>query len=256
MEIAAMEKARKRQFAFLCIGFCIPLLLGFTAVDYYEDDFIEAFINILMLIVLSVGFIAIRKWDADIIVYRLALLILAGIFIYNILIGSGHGTAVFWLFVFPLVFVFFLGKKEGGFVAILFFCALAVIFLDLLSLEIYIYYQGMGLRLLVSILLVTILAYSLESSREKYGFMLLEKHSKLLLEKQNLEEAIGQIKTLSGLIPICSHCKRIRDDHGFWQQVEIYVRDHSSAEFSHGICPECIGQYYEDDGELESGDST
>jgi len=59
-----------------------------------------------------------------------------------------------------------------------------------------------------------------------------------------LHEAFAQIKTLRGLIPICSSCKNIRDDQGFWQQVESYVRDHTEAEFSHGICPNCLKTLY------------
>jgi PAS domain S-box-containing protein len=55
-----------------------------------------------------------------------------------------------------------------------------------------------------------------------------------------LQEALFRIKTLRGLIPICANCKKIRDDKGYWQQVETYVREHSEAEFSHGLCPECI----------------
>jgi PAS domain S-box-containing protein len=55
-----------------------------------------------------------------------------------------------------------------------------------------------------------------------------------------LQEALSRIKTLRGLIPICANCKKIRDDKGYWQQVETYVREHSEAEFSHGLCPECI----------------
>lgn len=57
-----------------------------------------------------------------------------------------------------------------------------------------------------------------------------------------LRQALDQVKTLSGLIPICVHCKSMRDDRGYWQQVDIYVRDHSEAELSHGICPECIAK--------------
>ena len=54
-----------------------------------------------------------------------------------------------------------------------------------------------------------------------------------------LEKAYNEIKTLRGILPICSSCKKIRDDDGYWQKVEIYVRDHSEASFSHGYCPEC-----------------
>ncbi|MCZ7592161.1 MAG: hypothetical protein M5U15_08380 [Kiritimatiellae bacterium] len=58
-----------------------------------------------------------------------------------------------------------------------------------------------------------------------------------------LQKALSEVKTLRGMIPICAHCKRIRDDQGSWQQIEIYVRTHSDAEFSHGICPSCLAEY-------------
>lgn len=59
-----------------------------------------------------------------------------------------------------------------------------------------------------------------------------------------LREALAQVKTLRGLFPICSGCKRIRDDHGYWNQIEVYIRDHSEAEFSHSICPDCVERLY------------
>ncbi len=61
-----------------------------------------------------------------------------------------------------------------------------------------------------------------------------------------LQEALAKVKTLSGLLPICANCKRIRDDEGYWQQVEVYIRDHSEADFSHGICPDCAAKLYPD----------
>jgi hypothetical protein len=59
-----------------------------------------------------------------------------------------------------------------------------------------------------------------------------------------VNEAVAQIRTLSGLLPICASCKRIRDDSGYWNQIEQYVRDHSEVTFSHGVCPECIRKLY------------
>lgn len=61
-----------------------------------------------------------------------------------------------------------------------------------------------------------------------------------------LTKALSEVKTLRGFLPICSGCKKIRDDHGYWQQIELYIREHSDAEFSHGLCPECLEQYYPD----------
>ncbi len=57
-------------------------------------------------------------------------------------------------------------------------------------------------------------------------------------------EAQASIKTLGGLIPICSNCKKVRDDKGYWEQVEQYIQSHSGAEFSHGICPDCAKKLY------------
>ncbi len=59
-----------------------------------------------------------------------------------------------------------------------------------------------------------------------------------------LEEALLKVKQLSGLLPICASCKKIRDDNGRWQQIEIYIQNHSEADFSHGICPECSYRLY------------
>jgi hypothetical protein len=63
---------------------------------------------------------------------------------------------------------------------------------------------------------------------------------------QKVEEALGEVRMLSGLLPICSSCKKIRDDGGAWHQVESYVRDHSEATFTHGICPDCVQKLYPD----------
>lgn len=60
----------------------------------------------------------------------------------------------------------------------------------------------------------------------------------------DLQAALGDIKTLTGLLPICSSCKKIRDDKGYWSQIEEFIREHSDAEFSHGICPDCIRELY------------
>ena len=65
-------------------------------------------------------------------------------------------------------------------------------------------------------------------------------------ERDNLLKALKEIKTLSGLLPICATCKKIRDDKGYWNQIESYISAHSKAEFSHGICPECADKMYSD----------
>lgn len=63
---------------------------------------------------------------------------------------------------------------------------------------------------------------------------------------EKLQKALAEVKTLRGILPICSFCKKIRDDDGYWNQVEIYVKHRSDADFSHGICPECMKKHYPD----------
>jgi PAS domain-containing protein len=61
-----------------------------------------------------------------------------------------------------------------------------------------------------------------------------------------LQEALAKVRTLSGLLPICKACKKIRDDKGYWNQIESYIHTHSDAEFTHSICPECVERLYPD----------
>ncbi len=63
---------------------------------------------------------------------------------------------------------------------------------------------------------------------------------------QDLKKALSQVKQLSGLLPICSHCKKIRDDKGYWNQIEEFMHKHSDVRFSHGICQECAKKNYPD----------
>jgi PAS domain S-box-containing protein len=62
-----------------------------------------------------------------------------------------------------------------------------------------------------------------------------------------LQRALADVKTLRGLLPICAHCKKVRDDHGYWSRIETFLRQHSEAEFTHGICPDCATKYFPDE---------
>jgi hypothetical protein len=57
---------------------------------------------------------------------------------------------------------------------------------------------------------------------------------------------LDEVKTLKGIIPICASCKKIRDDSGYWNQIELYIKEHSEADFSHSICPDCARKLYPD----------
>jgi len=75
-------------------------------------------------------------------------------------------------------------------------------------------------------------------------YRVLKAEKVILDEKNKLQKALDEIKTLRGIIPICSYCKQLRDDEGMWKRIEEYMHEHSEASFSHGICPNCMRKYY------------
>ena len=82
-------------------------------------------------------------------------------------------------------------------------------------------------------------------SRVQVGVRFAHLQMKLAERIRELEEAVSQVKQLQGILPICSYCKRIRDDRNYWQKVENYISDHSEAQFTHGICPGCYAEVVE-----------
>lgn len=80
-------------------------------------------------------------------------------------------------------------------------------------------------------------------ARVQVGVRVVELQKALAERVQQLEEALSRVKQLQGLLPICSYCKKIRDDRNYWQQVEGYISEHSEAQFSHGICPDCFEKF-------------
>jgi DNA-binding response OmpR family regulator len=88
-----------------------------------------------------------------------------------------------------------------------------------------------------SLLLMRSIVYSIE-------------RQKLLLQ---LETAMKELKVLKGMLPICSSCKKIRDDKGYWNQLEFYISEHTDAEFTHGLCPECAEKYMEEYRKMKNG---
>ncbi|MDO9289352.1 MAG: hypothetical protein Q7T83_11255 [Thermodesulfovibrionales bacterium] len=75
-----------------------------------------------------------------------------------------------------------------------------------------------------------------------------EEREQIILE---LKDALAKVKQLSGMLPICASCKKIRDDKGYWKQVEVYISEHTDTMFSHGMCPDCAKKAYEELDELK-----
>jgi DNA-binding NtrC family response regulator len=92
---------------------------------------------------------------------------------------------------------------------------------------------------LTTLLAVRAILYAIERKRVDL------EREKLIAQLQN---ALAEVKTLSGLLPICAHCKKVRDDAGYWKQIDIYISQHTDASISHGVCPECAVHWLEEGG--------
>ena len=84
----------------------------------------------------------------------------------------------------------------------------------------------------------------LRAHKDNLEVQVQQRTGELRQETERLQEALANVRTLSGLIPICAHCKKIRDDKGYWNQLEIFIQKNSDALFSHGLCPDCVQELY------------
>ena len=91
-------------------------------------------------------------------------------------------------------------------------------------------------------LLPIVINEAIENHHNKLARIKAEAEKERLIRE--LKEALAEVKKLSGMLPICASCKKIRDDTGYWNQIEVFIEKHSEALFSHGICPECAEELY------------
>jgi hypothetical protein len=105
-------------------------------------------------------------------------------------------------------------------------------------------HEGFQLDEIIPVALFLVLALPWFSVRRWKEAVKVEKM--LLQRNREIQSTLSEIKQLRGIIPICASCKKIRTDEGSWQQVEQYVQEHSDAEFSHGLCPDCVATFFSD----------
>ena len=112
-------------------------------------------------------------------------------------------------------------------------------------------WQSHIVTIIFSAICATIAAYFVLKSHFKLTNTLIEENIKskrlqkeLVHTVEQLQTSLSEVKTLTGLLPICASCKRIRDDKGYWNQIESYIKEHSEIDFTHGLCPECAKKLY------------
>ncbi len=242
------EEQRRRKLLLVCMSVIIPLSAAFGVVYAMEKRFWGSALIFSVVASLSVNLVLIMVRESMVGLFRLATVNVFVLFNFLVATGAGSGLAWVWAFVLPPIVVLVFGMHEGLFWVA--FQLVAIDFLMLGPLDTYHYSLEVVARFNAIYVILGLVAYALESSRERY-------YNQMLREKVELEGALAEVNTLSGLLPICASCKKIRDDQGYWNQIESYIQAHSDAEFSHGICPDCAQRLYPEislpDGEKNPG---
>lgn len=162
-----------------------------------------------------------------------------------------HPSIFIWNTLGPLFAFLLLGRRLGLIATVLMLSSVVILFVWKYGTAPDTFPLIAILNATALIISVAVLSYYYEFTRSETESALTrdiaerrraEKEKELLIHQ--LQHALAEVTTLSGLLPICSSCKKIRDDEGYWNQIETYIQRHSGAQFSHGICPDCAQRLY------------
>ncbi|MBN2674829.1 MAG: hypothetical protein JXX29_24320 [Deltaproteobacteria bacterium] len=228
------EEYRQRLYIQICIFVSMPILLYFGLRDLFSNNGLSASLpELSVAVLLVVTSLTIRKRKKITVLLRFPMAAIGGLILYNLYTAPGEGSDLLWMYTFPVFAFAVFGRTEGliwNFIVLT--ASLAMIFFPQIF-HSFPYSDGFAVRYAISIAFVTTLSYATESMRMKFYIEIQD-------QKQQIQDAMADIKTLSGLLPICATCKKIRDDNGYWQSLETYLSTHTQAMLSHGICVSCL----------------
>jgi hypothetical protein len=246
----------------------VPNMLVFGTLAIVEGNAMMAVLVLGSGVALVTGWWLARKGQPAAAVYRINALVFGVMVLEAVIVGDSAHSKGLWINVYPLIMIFLLGEREGtAWSAGLLVASLAAMSASRWFPEVHAYPPGFVVRLAITYVVVSAGTFGFEHGRRRFRDRLLLEHQQLEEEKQRLDreiqereraerekealigelrEALSQVQTLKGLVPICSHCHRIRDDKGFWNRLESYLQAHAGTQFSHGICPNCMATLYPD----------
>jgi hypothetical protein len=166
--------------------------------------------------------------------YTACIVLFALIFLLDLCIPSGVAVGVLYAVVVLLTLWIPQGRTTLIFALVSSFLIVAVLFYKPLAPEMWKVFFNRGIALF-AVWATAMLCIKRNKTEQQRKMILIER-----------EKALDEIKILRGLLPICASCKKIKDDEGYWIQIEGYIKNHSEAEFTHGICPDCVEKLYPD----------
>lgn len=254
-----LEILRKIFMLNCIITFAIIFLTLLGTLAFVQQNYILGSVDVIFASLLAGTLLFLRKKKKQKVVSAVTTVISGIFFLFLIAFGGVDNTAYVWLFTYPLVSIFLLGAGVGTVTSLTFLGMAVVVFVVGHHVALFASYStNLILRIVPTYMTIYLFALVMEKTREIVQKRLETSRSELErslgeLEKSyqekekllaDLQASNREIRILQGILPICSHCKKIRDDDGNWLQFESYVRDHSDADFSHGLCPECRAQLY------------
>ncbi|MBN2514970.1 MAG: hypothetical protein JXC33_02940 [Deltaproteobacteria bacterium] len=235
----------------LLVGFVtLPIL---CIVVYSEKHYILFIIDSAFFLFLVAIFFYLRKsknHDSAAVIGTMAMGVL--FFFFVVYAGVYNKTYYIWAFLYPLLSLFLLGTVRGSFFSLLLLGIVCTLFIVARHMAFMPSYDiEKEIRFGAVYITIYLIAFVMEKVRQAIQDRLNISKSKLektIAEKehliQKLQKTIDEVTVLRGILPICSHCKKIWDDKGYRHQVESYFSTHSEAGFTHGICPECMKELY------------
>ncbi len=232
------------------IGSLFTFILGTIA--FIQKDILLGSMDFLIFSFLISLLYYMKTRQNYIISAGLGVIVMGLFYLYLIFNGGVHNTAYLWLLTYPPIVLFLLGNRSGSKISLGFIVIVmtALIFRNPLHIPAY-YSKDLLIRFAAVYITIHFISYAMERIRSLVQQQMKQKNLELEQLNKDKEKLIGdlqhsldEIKTLQGILPICARCKKIRNDDGYWEQVEEYVHEHSNARFSHSICPECRIEFY------------
>ena len=227
------EDLNKRKYIRMVVLTSVPVLWGYMISGFIQKNFMES----IEQLVLGVGLIAVaillkRVKDARP-VYHFVVLNTFILFAMQYFTPSPNATDHLWLFLLPMTATFILGSRMGIIWSGIVLLFAAMVFTVPWFQHKYPHTTGTILFFSTTYMLLSFLCFAMELLRKRY-------FDRILQSIRELEKVYEGIQTLKGLVPVCQHCKSIRNDDGYWTRVDYYLYSHAQMTLSHGICPDCL----------------
>lgn len=234
-EIEVLRKVVLINFFYTLAGL---LVFSFSIITLVENNIIHFVVDFTLGLFSISLLIWLRKVKDPKYPSRIGVII-AAIFMYYLIISGGPNNITYvWSFTFPLLSIFLLNTQKGAYLSLLLIIAIIISIVISYNYNFEpLYSISLSIRIICVYFSIMFYAIIMEKTREIV-------QEKLIESNKNLDKSFHEINTLTELLPICYRCKKVRDDKGYWNQIENYIQDHSETRFSHTLCVECAEKEY------------